>query len=57
MLRERAPTAERARRVSDDTFDVLADAGIFRMTAPKERGGDEADFQTQCDVLAQIARG
>lgn len=57
LLRERAADAERARRVSDDTFDVLADAGIFNMTAPRERGGAEADFQTQCDVLAEIARG
>jgi alkylation response protein AidB-like acyl-CoA dehydrogenase len=57
MLRERAPDAERARRVSDDTFDALAAAGIFRMTAPSRYGGAEADFQTQCDVLGQIARG
>jgi alkylation response protein AidB-like acyl-CoA dehydrogenase len=57
MLRERAEAAERARRVSDDTFDALAGAGIFRMTAPKKYGGDEADFQTQCDVLAEIGRG
>jgi alkylation response protein AidB-like acyl-CoA dehydrogenase len=57
ILRERAVEAERARRVSDDTFDLLAQAGIFKMTAPKKYGGDEADFQTQCDVLAAIARG
>ena len=57
MLRERAPEAERARRVSDETFDALADAGIFRMAAPKRHGGDQADFQTQCDVLAAIAKG
>jgi alkylation response protein AidB-like acyl-CoA dehydrogenase len=27
------------------------------MCAPKHVGGHEADFQTQCDVLAEIARG
>ncbi len=27
------------------------------MTAPKRYGGAEADFQTQCDVLAHLARG
>ena len=27
------------------------------MTAPKSYGGVEADFHTQCDVLAEIARG
>ena len=57
LLRERAPAAERDRRVSDDTFDVLAAAGVFKMTAPRRVGGAEADFQTQCDVLAEIARG
>jgi alkylation response protein AidB-like acyl-CoA dehydrogenase len=35
----------------------LSAAGIFKMTAPKAYGGVEADFQTQCDVLAEIARG
>jgi alkylation response protein AidB-like acyl-CoA dehydrogenase len=57
LLRERAPAAEQARRVSDASFDALSEAGIFRMTAPKRYGGGEADFQTQCDVLAHLARG
>jgi 3-hydroxy-9,10-secoandrosta-1,3,5(10)-triene-9,17-dione monooxygenase len=57
MLRERAPAAEKNRRVSPETFDALAEAGVFRMTAPKAFGGSEADFQTQCDVLAEVARG
>lgn len=57
MLRERAAAAEKARRVPAESYDALAEAGIFRMTAPRDRGGDEADFQTQCDVLAEIARG
>jgi alkylation response protein AidB-like acyl-CoA dehydrogenase len=57
MLRKAAPAAEKARRVPQDSFDALSDAGIFKMTAPKSYGGVEADFQTQCDVLAEIARG
>ena len=57
MLRKAAPAAEKARRVPHDSFDALSAAGIFRMTAPKAFGGVEADFQTQCDVLAEIARG
>ena len=57
MLRDRAAAAEKDRRISPETFDALADAGIFRMTAPKAFGGKEADFQTQCDVLAEVARG
>lgn len=57
MLRERAASAERARCLADETVDALAEAGIFRMTAPVRYGGVEADFRTQCDVLAELARG
>jgi alkylation response protein AidB-like acyl-CoA dehydrogenase len=57
MLREKAIETEKARRVSDEAFDAVAEAGIFRMCVPKRYGGYEMDFQTQCDVLAHIARG
>ena len=57
MLREQAAAAERARRVPQESLDALSDAGVFRMMAPKKYGGDEATFETQCDVLAEIARG
>ena len=57
QLRDTALATEQARRVLPDTFDALSRAGVFRMTAPKKWGGDEVDFQTQCDVLAEVARG
>ena len=57
QLRESAVATEQARRVLPETFDALSRAGVFRMTAPKKYGGDEVDFQTQCDVLAEVARG
>jgi alkylation response protein AidB-like acyl-CoA dehydrogenase len=57
MLRDKAESAEQARRVAPETFDALSEAGVFKMTAPARYGGYEADFQTQCDVLAEIARG
>jgi alkylation response protein AidB-like acyl-CoA dehydrogenase len=57
MLQEQAAAAEQARRVSDASFDALSKAGVFLMTAPKKYGGDEADFQTQSEVLAELARG
>lgn len=56
-LRERADAAERARRLPPETFDTLGAADVFRMTAPKRFGGYEADFATQCEVLAEVARG
>lgn len=57
QLRKSAPDAEKARRISPATLDALEAAGVFRMMAPKARGGDEADFDTQCRVLAEVARG
>ena len=57
MLRASAPAAEKARRVPAESFDALSRAGIFKMTAPKDFGGVEADFHTQCEVLSKIARG
>jgi 3-hydroxy-9,10-secoandrosta-1,3,5(10)-triene-9,17-dione monooxygenase len=57
LLRNAAPAAEKARRVPQESLDALSAAGIFKMTAPKIYGGVEADFQTQCNVLAEIARG
>ena len=57
MLRERALETEQARRVSPEVFDALSEAGILRMMAPQRYGGAEADFQTQCDALAELAVG
>jgi alkylation response protein AidB-like acyl-CoA dehydrogenase len=57
MLRENAIATERAGRIPDVHFDALSEAGVLRMCAPKRYGGFEADFQTQCDVLAELARG
>jgi len=56
-LRERAAAAEEARRLPPDTFDLLSEADVLRMTAPKRFGGYEADFLTQCEVLAHVASG
>lgn len=56
QLAEHAAGTEQAKRVAPERFDALAAAGVFRMTAPLQYGGDEVDFQTQCDVLAHVAR-
>ena len=57
MLRRHAATAEKERRVPAETLAALDQAGVFRMMAPKKFGGDEASFDTQCRVLAEVARG
>jgi len=57
LLREKAMATEAGRRVPPEHFDALSEAGILKMMAPKRFGGYEADFQTQCDALAELARG
>ena len=56
-LLEHAQANEQARRVSPEGFDALAEAGILKMCGPKKYGGDELPFETQCEVLAEVARG
>jgi alkylation response protein AidB-like acyl-CoA dehydrogenase len=56
MLRQHAAAAENERRVPLETLEALDQAGVFRMMAPKKFGGDEADFETQARVLAEIGR-
>ena len=56
-LKELAAPAEQVRHVLPETYDALADAGVFKMCVPGRFGGYEADFETQCDVLATIAVG
>lgn len=57
MLRETASATESDRRLSPDHFDALSEAGVFRMCTPRRFGGYEADFRTQVDALAALARG
>lgn len=56
-LREKAVATEEARRVLPEHFEALSEAGILKMCVPKRYGGYEASMQTQCDVLAELARG
>jgi 3-hydroxy-9,10-secoandrosta-1,3,5(10)-triene-9,17-dione monooxygenase len=56
-LLEQAQRAEADRRLPPETFDALADAGILRMCVSRKYGGDELPFETQCEVLAEVARG
>ena len=57
MLRENAQATESARRLSPDQFDALSEAGLLKMMVPRRFGGYEADFKTQVDALAELARG
>lgn len=53
-LRERAPDAERLRRLPDETFKEFQEAGLFRALQPRRYGGYELDpgvfFQAGVDI-------
>jgi 3-hydroxy-9,10-secoandrosta-1,3,5(10)-triene-9,17-dione monooxygenase len=55
LLRENAQRTEEGRRVVEENIEALTDAGVFRMTVARHRGGYESSLQTQYDVLAAIA--
>jgi alkylation response protein AidB-like acyl-CoA dehydrogenase len=57
LLRANAAAAERDGRLPAENLAALEQAGVFRMTAPREAGGFELPVVTQVDVLASIARG
>jgi alkylation response protein AidB-like acyl-CoA dehydrogenase len=57
FLLEQAQANEAARRLSPDTFDALAGAGILKMCVTKKYGGEELPFETQCEILAEVGRG
>jgi alkylation response protein AidB-like acyl-CoA dehydrogenase len=54
-LREVADQAERDRRYPEAGWRALHEAGLFRLKAPRELGGHEADPVTQIDVIERLA--
>ena len=44
-LKEQAAAAEQVRHVLPETYDALAEAGVFKMCGPERFGGYEADFR------------
>ena len=57
VLRKRAETAERDRRVSEETMKDLREAGLFRVLQPVRYGGLECDLDAFVRVIDEIGRG
>lgn len=57
LLKANADWAEEHRRLSDETVEALADAGIFKLRVPARYGGYECDAQTIVDVGVELGRG
>lgn len=56
VLRKHAAWQEENRRIHEESIEAMADAGIFRMRAPKRYGGYECDTQTLVEVGAELGR-
>ncbi|MBM0207232.1 acyl-CoA dehydrogenase family protein [Micromonospora sp. NPDC051227] len=56
-LRDRAEWTEQNRRLPEETIEVLAEAGVFKLRVPARYGGYEADTRTLVDVAVELARG
>lgn len=56
-LRERAAEADRERRISDDTYRMLGDAGFFHVLKPKKYGGLEFSEHEHAKIAMTLARG
>ena len=57
VLRERAPEAERIRRIPDETIDDLRGAGLWDILKPERYGGVETDYGVMIDVTIELGRG
>ena len=55
-LRARAPEAERAARLSDETIADLDATGAFNIASPAEFGGDELSVREQLDVVIEVSK-
>ncbi|GAA1299871.1 acyl-CoA dehydrogenase family protein [Saccharothrix xinjiangensis] len=57
LLRSNAERCTANRRVPRENLDALREAGLFRMSLPRHRGGLECDVRTKFSVLAEVSRG
>ena len=56
-LREHAAKIEADRRVPEEIIDLLAEAGMFKLSTPKRYGGYESGMRAMLDVSAALAEG
>lgn len=57
LLRERAAEVDERRRISDDTYRRLGDAGLFHVLKPKKYGGLELTEHEHARITMNLARG
>ena len=55
VLRERAPNAEKLRRLPEETFDDFQESGLFRCIQPKRYEGYELDPETFYQAIIEVS--
>ena len=56
MVREHADAADQNRRLSPEVAAAFSGKGLYRIGAPEDCGGEEADPQTQIETIETISR-
>lgn len=56
VLRERAPAAEKLRRLPDETFADFQEAGLFRALQPRRYGGYELDPDVFYQAVMEVGK-
>ncbi len=56
-VRDRAPEAERNRRLHRETHEAMRDAGLYRVQMPARYGGFEMSHSAMLDISVEIGRG
>lgn len=54
LLLKNAAQSEQERRVIDESFEALREAGVFKLLQPKRYGGYESSMRTLVDVCAAV---
>lgn len=57
LIAERAASAEKGRRVPQQTIQELHSAGLMRLMQPKHYGGSELGLNSLMDVVLELAKG
>ncbi len=55
LIRQHADTAERQRHLSPEVAHAMAEAGLYRIAAPRRSGGSDADPMTQIATIEAVA--
>ena len=57
LLRENAARTERERQVVAENVDAIKEAGLFRLSVPKEYGGHGVGIRAALEICAELGRG